>query len=150
MTFPLAPSEPGLTSRLCALIGEARRRARRRRARYGAFVLASLSLAGGLFFQIHRGYLSHYRNSVKGATELGTVLVAKRMILKGASGSSIAAQNLFVVRTVPKVQMAPTAIRDPGGAAGTGRGGGHLSEPTAGDVRFHYGPLGRLSTRRAG
>jgi len=55
MTFPLAPSEPGCTSRLHALIGEARRRARRRRARYGAFVLASLALAGGLFFQIHRG-----------------------------------------------------------------------------------------------
>jgi hypothetical protein len=55
MTFPLAPSEPGLTSRLHALIGEARRRARRRRARYGAFVLASLALAGGLFFQLNRG-----------------------------------------------------------------------------------------------
>jgi hypothetical protein len=55
MTFPLAPSEPGRTSRLHALIGEARRRARRRRARYGAFVLASLALAGGLFIQIHRG-----------------------------------------------------------------------------------------------
>lgn len=77
-------------------------------------MLASLALAGGLFFQIHRGYLSHHRNTVKGATELGTVLVAKRLILKGASGSSIAAQNLFVVRTVPKVQMAPTAISDPG------------------------------------
>jgi hypothetical protein len=55
MTFPLAPSEPGLTYRLRALIGEARRHARRRRARYGALVLASLALAGGLFFQIHRG-----------------------------------------------------------------------------------------------
>jgi len=119
MTFPLAPSEPGLTSRLHALIGEARRRARRRRARYGALVLASLALAGGLFFQLHRGgggtsgTLSHSRNGVKGSTELETVLVAKRLILKGTSGSSIAAQNLFVVMTVPKVQLAPRAISDP-------------------------------------
>jgi flagella basal body P-ring formation protein FlgA len=76
-------------------------------------VLASLALAGGLFFQLHRGYLSHHRTSAKGATELGTVLVAKRLILKGTSWSSIAAQNLFWVATIPKEQMAPTAISDP-------------------------------------
>ena len=58
-------------------------------------------------------YLSHHRNSVKGSTELGTVLVAKRLIPKGTSGSSIAAQNLFLVTTIPKGQMAPRAISDP-------------------------------------
>jgi hypothetical protein len=58
-------------------------------------------------------YLSHYRNSVKGSTEPGTVLLAKRLIPKGTSGSSIAAQNLFVVITIPKGQIAPRAISDP-------------------------------------
>ena len=54
-----------------------------------------------------------FHGSKSSSTELGTVLVAKRLILKGTSGRSIAAQNLFVVRTVPKAQMAPTAISDP-------------------------------------
>jgi flagella basal body P-ring formation protein FlgA len=59
-------------------------------------------------------YLSHHRNSVKGSTEpLGTVLVAKRLIPKGTSGSSISAQSLFLVTTIPKVQIAPKAISDP-------------------------------------
>ena len=59
-------------------------------------------------------YLSHHRNSVKGSTEpLGTVLVAKRLIPKGTSGSSIAAHNLFLVTTIPKRQIAPRAISDP-------------------------------------
>jgi len=43
----------------------------------------------------------------------GTVLVAKRLIPKGTSGSSIAAQNLFVVVTIPKEQIAPRGISDP-------------------------------------
>ena len=59
-------------------------------------------------------YLSHHGNSVTGSTEpLGTVLVAKRLIPKGASGSSIAAHNLFLVTTIPRVQIAPKAISDP-------------------------------------
>jgi hypothetical protein len=128
MTFPLAPSEPGLTSRLHALIGEARRRARRRRARYGAFVLASLALAGGLF-QIHRGSEGTPGTPgaagarVKGSTEPGTVLLAKRLIPKGTSWSSIAEQNLFVVITIPKGQIAPRAISDPAVLQGRVAGG---------------------------
>ncbi|HYX77548.1 MAG TPA: SAF domain-containing protein [Gaiellaceae bacterium] len=43
----------------------------------------------------------------------GTVLVAKRLISKGTSWSSIAGQNLFVVVTIPKGQIAPTAISNP-------------------------------------
>ena len=58
-------------------------------------------------------YLSHYRSSVKGSTEPVTVLVAKRLIPKGTSGSSIAAQNLFVVTTIPKGQLKLAAINDP-------------------------------------
>ena len=54
-----------------------------------------------------------FHGSKSSSTELGTVLVSKRLIPKGTSGRSIVMQNLFVVRTVPKVQMAPTAIGDP-------------------------------------
>jgi len=54
-----------------------------------------------------------FHGSKSSSTELGTVLVAKRLIPQGTSGSSIAALNLFVVRTIPKGQMAPRAISDP-------------------------------------
>jgi Flp pilus assembly protein CpaB len=64
-------------------------------------------------------YLSHYRSSVKGSTEPVTVLVAKRLIPKGTSGSSIAAQNLFVVTTIPKGQLKLGAISDPAVLQGT-------------------------------
>jgi Flp pilus assembly protein CpaB len=64
-------------------------------------------------------YLSHYRSSVKGATEPVTVLVAKRLIPKGTSGNSIAAQNLFVVTTIPKGQLKIGAISDPAVLQGT-------------------------------
>lgn len=64
-------------------------------------------------------YLSHYRNSVKGSTEPVTVLVAKRLIPKGTSGSTIAAQNLFVVTTIPKGQLKVGAISDPAVLQGT-------------------------------
>ena len=64
-------------------------------------------------------YLSHYRSSVKGSTEPVTVLVAKRLIPKGTAGSSIAAQNLFVVTTIPKGQLKLGAISDPAVLQGT-------------------------------
>jgi hypothetical protein len=103
-----------LRERLSALIKEARERARRRRRRIAAAVIvlsAAAILALGGFFKT--GYLSHDRNSVKGLTDTGTVLVAKRLILKGTSGSSIAAQNLFTVVTIPKEQIVPRGISDP-------------------------------------
>jgi flagella basal body P-ring formation protein FlgA len=58
-------------------------------------------------------YLKHDRNSGKDSTGPGTVLVAKRLILKGTPWSSIAARNLFLVTTIPKGQIAPGAISDP-------------------------------------
>jgi Flp pilus assembly protein CpaB len=64
-------------------------------------------------------YLSHYRSSVKGSTEPVTVLVAKRLIPRGTSGNSIAAQNLFVVTTIPKGQLKVGAISDPAVLQGT-------------------------------
>jgi flagella basal body P-ring formation protein FlgA len=54
-----------------------------------------------------------FHGSRSSSTEPGTVLVAKRLIPKGTSGSSIAAQNLFVVVTIPKEQIAPRGISDP-------------------------------------
>jgi Flp pilus assembly protein CpaB len=57
-------------------------------------------------------YLSHYRSSLKGSTEPVTVLVAKRLIPKGTSGTTIARQSLFVVTTIPKGQLKPGAISD--------------------------------------
>jgi len=57
-------------------------------------------------------YLSHYRSSVKGSTEPVTVLVAKRLIPKGTSGSTIAQQNSYVVTTIPKGQLKLGAISD--------------------------------------
>jgi hypothetical protein len=71
------------------------------------------ALAVGIAIGAAAVYLSHDRNSVKGSTEPGTVLVATRLIPKGTSGSSIAANNFFRVATIPKEQMAPTAIGDP-------------------------------------
>jgi Flp pilus assembly protein CpaB len=64
-------------------------------------------------------YLSHYRSSVKGSTEPVTVLVAKRLIAKGTSGTSIAEQNLFNVTTIPKGQLKLGAISDPAVLQGT-------------------------------
>jgi Flp pilus assembly protein CpaB len=64
-------------------------------------------------------YLSHYRSSVKGSSEPVTVLVAKRLIPKGTSGNSIAAQNLLVVTTIPKGQLLPGAISDSAVLQGT-------------------------------
>jgi len=64
-------------------------------------------------------YLSHYRNSVKGSTEAVTVLVAKRLIPKGTTGTSLATNNLYVVTTIPKGQLEVGAISDPGVLRGT-------------------------------
>jgi Flp pilus assembly protein CpaB len=64
-------------------------------------------------------YLSHYRSSVNGTTEPVTVLVAKRLIPKGTTGSSLAANNLFIVTTIPKGQLKLGAISDPAVLRGT-------------------------------
>jgi flagella basal body P-ring formation protein FlgA len=81
--------------------------------RFPSYFYKLVGVAAAVLVGLLLGYLSHERNSVEGSTERGTVLVAKRLIPKGTSGSSIAAQNLFVVVTVPKVQIAPKAISDP-------------------------------------
>jgi Flp pilus assembly protein CpaB len=64
-------------------------------------------------------YLSHYRSSVKGSTEPVTVLVAKRLIPKGTTGSAIATKNLFVVTTISKGQLKLGAISDPAVLSGS-------------------------------
>jgi Flp pilus assembly protein CpaB len=64
-------------------------------------------------------YLSHYRSSVKGSAEPVTVLVAKRLIPKGTSGTVLATKNLYVVTTIPKGQLKLNAISDPAVLNGT-------------------------------
>jgi Flp pilus assembly protein CpaB len=64
-------------------------------------------------------YLSHYRSSVNGSTEPQTVLVAKRLIPRGTTGESFAANNLFDVTTIPKDQLKLGAISDPAVLRGT-------------------------------
>jgi Flp pilus assembly protein CpaB len=63
-------------------------------------------------------YLSNYRNSVKGSTEPVTVLVAKRLIPKGTTGTTIATKSLYVVTTIPKGQLKIGAITDPAALTG--------------------------------
>jgi hypothetical protein len=63
-------------------------------------------------------YLSNYRNSVKGSTEPVTVLVAKRLIPKGTTGTTIAKEGLYVVTTIPKGQLKVGAITDPAALTG--------------------------------
>jgi pilus assembly protein CpaB len=63
-------------------------------------------------------YLSNYRNSVKGSTEPVAVLVAKRLIPKGTTGTTIANKSLYVVTTIPKGQLKVGAITDPAALTG--------------------------------
>jgi hypothetical protein len=79
----------------------------------GTQLAKRVGVAAALLVAFLLGYLSHNRNSVKGSTEPGTVLLATRLIPNGTFGSSIAAHNLFVVTTIPKRQIAPRAISDP-------------------------------------
>ena len=81
--------------------------------RFPSYFYKGVGVAAALLVAFLLGYLSHDRNSVKGSTEPGTVLVATRLIPKGTSGGSIAAHSLFVVATVPKEQIAARAISDP-------------------------------------
>jgi Flp pilus assembly protein CpaB len=64
-------------------------------------------------------YLRSYRSSVKGSSEPVTVLVAKRLIPKGTSGSSLATKNLYITTTVPKGELKLGALSDPATLRGT-------------------------------
>lgn len=81
--------------------------------RFPSYFYKLVGVAAAVLVGLLLGYLSHERNSVEGSTERGTVLVAKRLIPKGTSWSSIAAHDFFLVTTIPKEQIAPKAISDP-------------------------------------
>jgi hypothetical protein len=76
-------------------------------------------------------YLSHYRSSVKGSTEPVTVLVAQSLIPKGTSGSIDRPAEPLRRDHDPEGTGQRRGNQRSGGAAGNGRGDGHLSKPPA-------------------
>jgi Flp pilus assembly protein CpaB len=58
-------------------------------------------------------YLNSYRDSLKASGSLVTVLVAKRAIPKGTSGSVVAAKDLYTVTTIRESQLLEGAMSDP-------------------------------------
>lgn len=58
-------------------------------------------------------FLSQYRNNVNSGGVPTPVLVADKLIEKGASGDSLGAQGLFKSEKLPKDQLKPEALTDP-------------------------------------
>lgn len=75
----------------------------------GAAVLAGILLVA---------YILQYRSSVKDSTAPTVVLVAKKLIPRGTSGSVIAEQDLFQTASLPRDELKVGAISDPGYLAG--------------------------------
>ena len=62
-------------------------------------------------------YVRHYRSSVKESGVPATVLVAKRLIPKGTSGSIVGTQHLFQATQIRQSQLKVGALSDPGSLA---------------------------------
>jgi Flp pilus assembly protein CpaB len=75
----------------------------------GAALLAGILLVA---------YILQYRSSVKDSAAPTSVLVAKKLIPKGTSGSIIAEQDLFQTASLPRDDLKLGAISDPGYLAG--------------------------------
>jgi Flp pilus assembly protein CpaB len=75
----------------------------------GAAILAGILLVA---------YIVEYRSSVKDSAAPTSVLVAKRLIPKGTSGSIIAEQDLFQTTSLPRDDLKLGAISDPAYLAG--------------------------------
>jgi Flp pilus assembly protein CpaB len=58
-------------------------------------------------------YLSSYRSSVNSSSRPMPVLVAKKLIPRGTSGTVVAQEGLYQATTVPKNQLKDAAIADP-------------------------------------
>lgn len=58
-------------------------------------------------------FLNNYRDSVSGADEAATVLVAKTLIEKGSPGDVVAEYSLFQTTTVTEGELKDGAISDP-------------------------------------
>ncbi len=63
-------------------------------------------------------YITHYRSSVKSDSAPASVLVAKRLIPAGTSGSEIGTKQLYTVASVPRDRVLVGAITDPSGLNG--------------------------------
>jgi pilus assembly protein CpaB len=75
----------------------------------GAAILAGILLIA---------YILEYRSSVKDSAAPTSVLVAKKLIPKGTSGSIIAEQDLFQTTSLPRDDLKLGAISDPAYLAG--------------------------------
>jgi Flp pilus assembly protein CpaB len=95
-------------------------------------------------------YLSHYRSSVRGSSEPVTVLVAKRLIPKGTSGTVLATKNLFVVTTIPKGQLKLNAISDPAVLRGTFAAADIYPRQQLTTADFTAASVGALATQLGG
>jgi len=63
-------------------------------------------------------YITHYRSSVKSDSAPASVLIAKRLIPAGTSGSEIGTKQLYTVASVPRDRVLIGAITDPAGLNG--------------------------------
>lgn len=63
-------------------------------------------------------FLNRYRDSVSGADEAATVLVAKSLIEKGSPGDVVAEYSLFQTTTVTEAELKNGAISDPSSLKG--------------------------------
>jgi Flp pilus assembly protein CpaB len=95
-------------------------------------------------------YLSHYRNSVRGSTEAVTVLVAKRTIPKGTTGTSLATNGLYIVTTIPKGQLKLGAISDPAVLRGTVAAADILPRQQLTSADFTTASVGALAAQLSG
>lgn len=64
-------------------------------------------------------FLNQYRDSVNGADDMATVLVAKNLIEKGSPGDVVAEDALFQTTQVKKDDLKDGAIADPSNLKGT-------------------------------
>ena len=74
-----------------------------------ALGIAAAVLAGILLLV----YLNRYRDSVRGQTADTPVLVAKRLILKGTSGTEVAKRDQYQAAELPRDEIKEGAIADP-------------------------------------
>jgi pilus assembly protein CpaB len=84
--------------------------------RRGTIILSIVAavIAGMLIL----AYVSRYRESLRADNAQVTVLVARQAIPKGTSGSLIASQSLYTVKTLPQGQLIDGAYSDPSSLAG--------------------------------
>jgi Flp pilus assembly protein CpaB len=95
-------------------------------------------------------YLNRYRSSLNSSNATATVLVAKKLIQKGAPGDIVASNRQFQVADIARRDLKAGAITDPGSLAGLVAT--HDIYPgqqfTASD--FQVAPAGSLQTRLTG